>query len=94
MGKVKIQRGWYEQSEPARETRLVNLFEQVAIRTKDDLPQLLSPKEAAQILRCTAKTASELMSKQIIQSMKLRGRRFTTPEWIADYMRREQKAHG
>lgn len=94
MGKIKIQRGWYEQSAQPKEKRLVNLFEQVSIRTKEDLPQLLSAKEAAEVLRCTAKTAADLMAKQIIQSMKLRGRRFTTPEWIADYMRREQKAHG
>jgi len=91
---VKIKKGWFDEKAEPKQKRLVNLFEQVKVTRVEELPQLLSAKEAAKILRCDAKTAAGLMSKQIVQSMKLRGRRFTTPEWIADYMRRELKAHG
>lgn len=96
MAKPKFQKDWWKSTKPetSSEVRTLHLFEQMEVKTTSDLPQLISPKETAQILRMTPKTVSDLMSKQVIQSMKLRGRRFTTPEWIADFMRREQKAHG
>lgn len=78
MSRVVIKKDWYIQpakQEPRNSSRLVNLFEQVKITKVEDLPVLMSAKEAARVLKCDPKTASTLMTRQTVQSMKLRGRR-------------------
>jgi hypothetical protein len=59
-----------------------------------DLPTLVSAKEAAVPLHTNAKTVADWMAKKHLRSLKIRGRRWTTPEWIADFINREMAKHG
>lgn len=93
---VVIAKDWFTKTAQVvpQKTRMVALFEQARITKSEELPELLSPKEVAEHLKMNPKTASALMKNGTIRSMKLRGRRFSTPEWLADYMRKEISSHG
>lgn len=93
---VLISKDWFKKDSDAapQKTRMVALFEQARITKSEDLPELLDAKDVASHLKMHPKTASALMKSGAIRSMKIRGRRFSTPEWLADYMRKEIGAHG
>lgn len=92
--KVKIAKDWFQSGDKPHEKRAEDLFEQTGIIRVEDLPRWLSAVEAAPHLKVEPKYAWELMKKQTVRSTKIGGRRFTTPEWIADYLRREMKENG
>lgn len=94
MAKVKIEKNWFLKAEPPKDRRIVALFDQVAITKSEHLPELVCTKRAAVLLGVKEGTARDFMKQKIVQAMKLRGRWYTTPQWIADYMAREMKAHG
>ena len=94
MTKVKIDRDWFKASEKPEEKRIEDLFEQATIVRTEDLPTWLSAEQAAPYLFVEPKTAWSLMKSQVVKSVKLRGKRVTTAEWIADFIKREMKAHG
>lgn len=96
MEKRQLKQDWYLDDsavEPSR-TRSANLLSDGVVKNVEDLPVLLTPKEAAVHLKCKPKYAAVLMKQKIVESRKIRGRWFTTPEWIAEYIRREMKRHG
>ncbi len=55
----------------------------------EDLPQLLTTKEAAAILRRHEKTVEEYRNDGSLKFLKLKGRYFTTPEYIAEFLEEE-----
>jgi hypothetical protein len=94
--KIVIAKDWYTTGAQKRPelTRMVNLFEQAKVSKAEDLPQLLDARDLAKLLRLHYKTALQMMKEQSVRSVKLRGRRYTTPEWIADFMRKELRPNG
>lgn len=94
--KPVIARDWWQKSAPADQqaSRLVNLVEKGRVTKSDDLPEFLTPTDVAKHLKCHPKTASEHMRNGVIRSVKHGGRRVTTTEWLADYMRKVLKGHG
>jgi hypothetical protein len=93
---LEFAKDWFLSPDPAipQKARMTALFEKSRITRAADLPELLNARDVASHLKMNPKTASALMKKGIIRSMKMRGRRFTTPEWLAEYMRKEIGAHG
>lgn len=90
-----IDRDWYDSAAkmiPAR-TKSANLLEN-KVTSAADIPELLSPKDVARILKLNEKTASRMMKAQEIRSTKIGGKRISTPEWVADYMRKEFAKNG
>lgn len=63
----------------------------VDAKTADDLPQLMTTKEAADKLRCHYKTVEELRKTRAMKFMKLGSRYYTTVEWVAEYIEVESR---
>lgn len=55
----------------------------------EDLPELITIKEAAGLLRRHPKTIEEYKNDGSLKFMRLKGRYFTTPEWIAEFLEEE-----
>jgi excisionase family DNA binding protein len=93
--KIKFEKNWFEKvnAETKRERTLLAI-EQVKVTKAEDLPELLSCKEAAPILKTGHKTIADWMAKGHLRSIKIRGRRFTTPQWIADFLKQEIVKNG
>jgi excisionase family DNA binding protein len=62
-------------------------------RTKDDLPELLTYKEACIKLRCGMTTLRELIHSGCIRVQPIRGKRFISVEEIARYQAWEIEQH-
>lgn len=94
--KVKIARDWMIQAGQMRpkKTSAVSALDLSNVKSVIDLPQWLSPREAAVFLKVHPKTATDMMAKGIVRSVKMRGRRFTTPEWIGEYFTAAIGNHG
>jgi hypothetical protein len=93
--KIIIDKNWMnEKPKSAPRSRQVARFEQVRIVRVDELPELISVKKAAAILGRHRKTVEEYRKDyeangQGLKFIKVRGRYFTTPEWIHDFLMRE-----
>lgn len=95
--KTEISKDWMSSAAAlvAPRTRTANLLDRSQkIVTVDDLPVLMSAGEVAEKLKMNRKTASALMLSQDIKSVKVRGRRMSTPEWVAEFMRKEIAKNG
>lgn len=94
MAKIKFARNWFEEAEQPK-AQVENLLEQSKIIRKEDLPEWLSAAEAAPFLRVKPDTAWLMLKKQTVRSTKVSGRRVTTAQWIAEYLRQQElKSHG
>lgn len=91
--KITIDKDWFK-SESKASVRKISKFEQVSITKSEDLPELMSAKEAAVFLKRHYKTIEEWRKDGQLKFMKVRGRYFTTPEFIADFLDNEQKKNG
>lgn len=92
--KTAIAKDWFSTANQLSPiTRTANLLEQ-RVTSVADLPVILSPKEVAAILKMNPKTVSALMKSKKINSRKILGRRVSTPEWVADFMRKEFAKNG
>lgn len=87
--KIEIGKDWFKAG--AKQVRKVNKFEQVSITKSEDLPELMTTKEAAEFLKRHFKTIEEWRKDGQLKFLKVRGRYFTTPEFIADFLENEQK---
>lgn len=91
--KITIDKDWF-QSGSKVSVRKVSKFEQVSITKSEDLPELMTTKQAAAFLRRHYKTIEEWRKGGQLKFLKVRGRYFTTPEFIADFLDNEQKLNG
>lgn len=89
--KSVIPKNWFTKESLAApaESRMTQILTQTKIMRSEDLPELLTSKEVAPILKVHHKTAADMMRDGTLRSVKIRGRRFTTPQWIADFLRKE-----
>lgn len=70
-------------------SRRISKFEQVRVTRSEDLPQLMTTQEAASFLKRHPKTIEEYRKDGSLKFIKIKGRYFTTPEHIADYITTE-----
>jgi hypothetical protein len=87
--RVSFEKDWWISKEKSRSARKVHRFEQIRVTKSEDLPQLMTTLEAAELLRRHPKTIEEYRKQKLLKFMKLKGRYFTTPEWIAEFIERE-----
>ena len=92
--KTIVSKDWWKQKDEKKAIKKVSSFETLKVTAKEDLPTLITTKEAAGILRCHHKTVEELRNSGSLQFFKVMGRYFTTPEFIADYLQTEIKKNG
>jgi excisionase family DNA binding protein len=94
MGAVKrIPKDWRTQNTKGTRAGLRTRasFDSLEVHKSEDLPELMSTKEAAVFLRRHYKTVEEYRHDGSLKFMKSRGRYFTTPEWIAEFLENESK---
>lgn len=94
--KTAIARDWFTKSETRegrQAARLSNTFEQTVISSTGELPQLITMKELSEILKVSLTTIKDLVNPRSpkIRTIKVAGRRMTTPEWIAEYLRSQMR---
>lgn len=70
-------------------SRKVHKFEQMRVTRSEDLPELMSTRQVAAFLKKHYKTIEEYRLDGSIKFMKIRGRYFSTPEYIAEFLERE-----
>lgn len=87
IGKLKFSKDWKDdfktkskKDRPSRRTL------QLEVIKSEDLPELIAPKKAAQMLHMHYKTLENERRDGKIKFIKRGGRYFTTPEWIAEYL--------
>lgn len=88
--KITFDKNWLnEKSKTQSKSRKVHKFEQMRVIKSEDLPQLMTTNEAAEFLKRHPKTVEEYRKDGALRFIKIRGRYFTTPEYIADFIRAE-----
>lgn len=92
--KTIVSKDWYKQKDEKKAIKKVSNFESMKVTAKEDLPNLITSKEAADILRCHPKTIEERRNDGTLKFFKVMGRYFTTPEFIADFLQTEIKRNG
>lgn len=92
--KALIDKNWIEapsEKSATSNVRKLHKFERMTITKSEDLPDLMTPKEAGEFLRRCQTTIREYRLNGDLRFMKIKGRYFTTPEYIADFLEREMK---
>jgi len=92
--KVQIDKNWLDapsEKSTNSSVRKLHKFEQMTITKSEDLPDLMTPKEAGEFLRRCKSTIREYRLNGDLKFIKIKGRYFTTPEYIADFLEREMK---
>lgn len=93
--KSRLDKDWFlHVGTPSGKRRVNAALKLTAAKTLEELPTLVTVNEAAERLRSNPKTVSDWMAKKHLRSLKIRGRRYTTPEWISDFINREMAANG
>lgn len=69
-------------------------IERQEVKSLADLPDFVTVKEAAGKLKTNPKTVADWMARKYLRSIRIRGRRVTTAQWIQDFIDAEMKKHG
>lgn len=90
--KVIISKDWLT-VEPKKtdRSRRIHKFEQMRVTRSEDLPELMTTQQAAEFLCRHYKTVEEYRKDGSLKFLKLRGRYFTTPEYIAEFINAESR---
>ncbi|NJM09419.1 MAG: helix-turn-helix domain-containing protein [Bdellovibrionaceae bacterium] len=88
MGAKKISKNWREEGGLGSGKSLTPAIRPspVEVTRSEDLPQLMTTKEAAKFLKRHFKYVEELRKEGKLIFRKYGGRYFTTPEFIAQYL--------
>lgn len=90
--KVQISKDWLNQ-EPSKtkpdKSRKIHKFEQMRITRSEDLPELMTTTQAAEHLGKHYKTIEEYRRCGDLKFFKIKGRYFTTPEFIQEFIEAE-----
>lgn len=89
--KIHFDKDWLNQGKDDDKLRKVHKFEQMRVTKSEDLPELITTKEAAEFLSCHYKTVEEYRREGSLKFLKIRGRFFTTPEYIAEFIENETR---
>jgi hypothetical protein len=94
MGAVKtIPKDWRTQNTAGTKAGLRTRasYEAVEVTRSEDLPQLMTTREAATFLRRHPVTVKEYRNDGSLKFIKIRGRYFTTPEYLAEFLEVESR---
>lgn len=94
MGAIKrIPKDWRTQNAEGTKAglRMRTSFEAAEVTRSEDLPQLMTTRQAADLLRRHPKTVEEYRNDGSLKFIKIRGRYFTTPEFVAEFLEVESK---
>ena len=91
---MKFERDWFNKVSMGPKPRRKLEFEIADVTSLDQLPTFISAKQAGEKLNQSPKTIAHWMAIGLLKSIKIRGRRFTTPEFIADFLNEEIRRHG
>lgn len=93
--KVTFSKDWMQKPDPKSKrpdhSRQLHKFEQLRVTKSEDLPELMTTQEAAKFLNRHAKTVEEYRNDGLLKFFKIRGRYFTTPEFLADFIESETR---
>ncbi len=90
--KVVIDKNWInEDSKKSERSRKIHQFEQMRVTRSEDLPELMTTQEAAEFLGRHYKTVEEYRKGKLLRFFKIRGRYFTTPEFLAEFIESETR---
>lgn len=92
--KAMFDKNWFKSDAPARIEKKTAHFEVKRVTSMDQIPELITPREAAEKLRMHIDTIKDLRLSKKLKFMRIGGRYRTTPEWIADYLLGEMKKRG
>lgn len=89
--KVQISKDWWKaKSSDGALTKM----DKVECIKSEDLPQLMTKEEVAELLRCSLKTVERLWQTKRLLSVKVGGRRFSTPSFVGMYLESEIRKNG
>lgn len=93
MGAKRIPKDWRTQNTAGTKAGLRTRasFEPDEVTKSEDLPQLMTTLETAKLLRRHPKTIEEYRNDGSLKFLKIRGRYFTTPEYVAEFLEIESK---
>lgn len=92
--KIKFSKDWMTQSNSKKtvdRSRQIHRFEQMRVTRSEDLPELMTVHEAAEFLGRHFKTVEEYRKEGALKFFKMRGRYFTTPEFLAEFIEAETR---
>lgn len=97
MGAAKkslFDKDWFKSDAPSKIVKKVSAFERAKVTRSEDLPELMTQQEAAAFLKKHIKTIEDWRKAGILRFIKIRGRYFTTPEYLGDFLESEMKRNG
>jgi hypothetical protein len=91
--RVVFDNNWLQKDDKKKPStsRKLHKFEQMKVTRSEDLPQLMTTHEVAAFLRRHFRTVEEYRKEGLLKFFKIRGRYFSTPEYIADFLELELK---
>ena len=94
MGAAKtiISKDWLTQKDKRTDrSRKIHKFEQMRVTKSEDLPELMTTQEACEFLGRHYKTVEEYRKDGSLKFYKIKGRYFTTPEYLAEFIEAETR---
>lgn len=89
--KVIIAKDWLTANPKTERVRRIHKFEQMKVTRSEDLPELMTTQEAAEFLGRHYKTVEEYRKDKSLKFFKIKGRYFTTPEYLAEFIESETR---
>ena len=90
--KFSAEKNWWQTD--SRPVDTIRASSKVEVIKSEDLPELMTLREAAEFYKCHPKTIQEWVSTKVHGSLKIRGRRFVTPQHIAYFLETQRKKNG
>lgn len=95
MSKSEIPKDWFLVTGTTIGRKRINAaIEKRKVSSPEELPNLMTVEEASVVLKTKKKTVADWMARKILRSVKLQRRRFTTPQWIQEFIEHEMVKHG
>lgn len=96
--KIIISKDW-RQKAPKKTSRISRArvshqFQQVEVIRSEDLPELLTMDETAEFFKVERTTVERWIASGDLESFKIKGRRFVTPEQIGEFIDSEYRKNG
>lgn len=89
IAKISYGKDWAKQSASRAATKPRRQKLDLEVVRSEDLPEMMRPTQVAQLLKRHPKTIEGLRRERKIRFIKLGGRYYTTPEWVAEYLENE-----
>lgn len=91
--KVGIAKDWWRTDDSGADL-IRSSRSKIEVIRSEDLPELMTVREAAEFYKCHPKTFQKWIDQKQHGSIKLRGRRFVTPQHISYFIESQRKKNG